>query len=99
MNSKPRPTALVTGTSSGIGLGVTLALLKPGYSVVGTSLSITQPKELKASSALGLIDGDIRKKETTVPVAATAIEHFGRIDLLVNHAGNRLGYYLRQIPR
>jgi NAD(P)-dependent dehydrogenase (short-subunit alcohol dehydrogenase family) len=74
MNSKQRPITIVTGTASGIGLGVTLALLKPGYNVVGTSLSITQPKELKASSDLGLIDGDIRKKETTIQVAATAIE-------------------------
>jgi NAD(P)-dependent dehydrogenase (short-subunit alcohol dehydrogenase family) len=86
MNTE-QPVAIVTGASSGIGLGITLALIKHGYDVVGTSLSISKSKELKASSDLVLIDGDISKKETTVKVAAAAIEHFGRIDLLVNNAG------------
>jgi NAD(P)-dependent dehydrogenase (short-subunit alcohol dehydrogenase family) len=44
-------------------------------------------KELKASPDLALIDGDISKKETAVKLAAAAIEHFGRIDLLINNAG------------
>lgn len=52
--------------------------------MAGTSLSISKSKELKASSDLVLIDGDISEKETTVTVAAAAIGHFGCIDLLVN---------------
>jgi NAD(P)-dependent dehydrogenase (short-subunit alcohol dehydrogenase family) len=87
MNSTQKPVAIVTGASSGIGLGVTQALTKHGYDVVGTSRNISKSKELKASSDLVLIDGDISKKETTAQVAAAAIEHFGRIDLLVNNAG------------
>ena len=87
MNSKQKPVAIVTGVSGGIGLGITLALIKRGYDVVGTSRSISESKELKASSDLVLIDGDISKKETAAKVAAAAIEHFGRIDLLVNNAG------------
>jgi NAD(P)-dependent dehydrogenase (short-subunit alcohol dehydrogenase family) len=89
MNSKQRPVALVMGASDGIGLGITLAYIKHGYDVVGTSLSIGKSEELKASSDLVLIDGDISKKETTVKVAEAAIEHFGRIDLLVNNDGAR----------
>ena len=87
MNSTQKPVAIVTGASSGIGLGITLALIKQGYDVVGTSKSISQSKELKASPDLVLIEGDISKRETAVKVAAAAIEHFGRIDLLVNNAG------------
>ena len=87
MNSTQKPVAIVTGASSGIGLGVTQALTKQGYDVVGTSRNISKSKELKASSDLVLIDGDISKKETAVQVAAAAIDHFGRIDLLVNNAG------------
>src|SRR5208282_2828645 len=87
MNSTQKPVAIVTGASSGIGLGITLALIKHGYDVVATSRSISNSKELKASADLALIDGDISKKETAVTVAEAAIKHFGRIDLLVNNAG------------
>jgi NAD(P)-dependent dehydrogenase (short-subunit alcohol dehydrogenase family) len=88
MNSTQKPVAIVTGASSGIGLGLTLTFIKHGYDVVGTSRTISRSKELKPSSDLVLIDGDIGKKETAAQVAAAAIQHFGRIDLLVNNAGN-----------
>jgi uncharacterized membrane protein YccC len=84
MNSKQEPVAMVTGAFRGIGLGVTAAVIKPGYDMRGTSLIISQSRELKASSDLGLIDGDISKKETTAKVAAAVMEHAGRMDRLVN---------------
>ena len=87
MSITQKPVAIVTGASSGIGLGITLALLEHGYGVVGTSRAISKSKELKASTNLLLVDGDISKKATAVKVTASAIEHFGRIDLLVNNAG------------
>jgi NAD(P)-dependent dehydrogenase (short-subunit alcohol dehydrogenase family) len=87
MSSTQKPVAIVTGASSGIGLGITLALLQRSYGVVGTSRTINKSKELKASADLLLVDGDISKKETAAKVAETAIKHFGRIDLLVNNAG------------
>jgi NAD(P)-dependent dehydrogenase (short-subunit alcohol dehydrogenase family) len=33
-----------------------------------------------------LVDGEVSKKETAVKVVEAALKHFGRIDLLVNHA-------------
>src|SRR5580700_10646302 len=84
---KKRQTAIVTGASSGMGLGITRALLEQGYCVVGNSRTISKSKELKASGNLVLVDGDIGKKDTAIKVAAAAIHHFGRIDLLVNNAG------------
>ncbi len=57
MGSKEKPVAIVTGASSGIGLGMAQALLERGFRVVGTSRSITKSKELKASSDLVLVDG------------------------------------------
>jgi NAD(P)-dependent dehydrogenase (short-subunit alcohol dehydrogenase family) len=80
-------TAIVTGASSGIGLGVTQVLLKHGYRVVANSRTISKSKNLKASKDLVLVDGDIGKKDTAIKVADAAIRHFGRIDLLVNSAG------------
>jgi NAD(P)-dependent dehydrogenase (short-subunit alcohol dehydrogenase family) len=87
MSITQKPVAIVTGASSGIGLGITLALLEHGYGVVGTSRAISKSKELKPSSDLLLIDGEISKKATAVQVTEAAIEHFGHIDLLVNNAG------------
>src|SRR6266576_113834 len=85
-NNGPQ-TAIVTGASSGIGLGITQALLECGYRVVGNSRTISKSKELKASADLVLVDGDISKKDTAIKVADAAVRHFGRIDLLVKSAG------------
>jgi len=83
---EPR-TAIVTGASSGIGLGITQALLERGYQVVANSRTISKSKDLKPSVELVLVDGDIGKKETAIKVADAAVKRFGRIDLLVNNAG------------
>src|ERR1700676_866220 len=83
----PPPVAVVTGASSGIGLGGTQALLARGWRVVGTSRSISKSKDLKPSSDLVLVDGEVSKKETAVKVVEAALQHFGRVDLLVNNAG------------
>jgi NAD(P)-dependent dehydrogenase (short-subunit alcohol dehydrogenase family) len=80
-------TAIVTGASSGIGLGMTQALLERGWRVVATSRAIGKSKDLKPSADLVLIDGDAGRKETAVEVVAAGIRRFGGIDLLVNNAG------------
>ena len=85
--STQKPVAIVTGASSGIGLGITQALLERGWSVVATSRTISKSKDLKPSTDLVLVDGEISKKETAIKVADAALQHFGRIDLLVNNAG------------
>jgi len=85
--SKENQTAIVTGASSGIGLGITQTLLERGYRVVANSRTISKSKDLKSSANLVLVDGDIGKKDVAVKVAEAAIKHFGRIDLLVNNAG------------
>jgi NAD(P)-dependent dehydrogenase (short-subunit alcohol dehydrogenase family) len=87
MKNNEKPVVIVTGASSGIGLGLSLTLLEKGFRVVGTSRTISKSKDLAASSDLILIDGDSGKKETAIQVAESAIKHFGRIDLLVNNAG------------
>jgi NAD(P)-dependent dehydrogenase (short-subunit alcohol dehydrogenase family) len=87
MDQTEAKTAIVTGASSGIGLGVTQALLGRGWQVVATSRAISNSKELKPSQNLVLIDGDAGKKETAIKVVDAALKHFGRIDLLVNNAG------------
>ena len=87
MQATQQPVAIVTGASSGIGLGVTQAMLERGWRVVGTSRTISKSKDLKPSPDLVLVDGEVSKKETAVKVVEAALKHFGRIDLLVNNAG------------
>ena len=87
MKTNQQAVAIVTGASSGIGLGITQALLERGWRVVATSRTISKSKDLKPSPDLVLVDGEVDKKETAVKVVEAALKHFGRIDLLVNNAG------------
>jgi NAD(P)-dependent dehydrogenase (short-subunit alcohol dehydrogenase family) len=86
-NITKKQVAIVTGASSGVGLGITQALLQHGYHVVANSRNISKSRDLKPSSDLILVDGDISKQESAIKVADAAIKHFDRIDLLVNNAG------------
>ena len=81
------PTAIVTGASSGIGLGLVRALVERGWSVVGNSRRVSSAGTLAASESLALVDGDIADPETAASVVHIAVERFGGIDLLVNNAG------------
>lgn len=85
--SSNQPVAIVTGASSGIGLGLTRALLERGHRVVANSRTISKSTDLTPSTDLVLVDGDISKKENAMKVVDAAMNHFGRIDLLVNNAG------------
>ena len=87
MNTTQQPVAIITGASSGIGLGLTQALLEGGWRVVATSRTISKSKELTASPDLVLVDGEVSKKETAVKVVEATLKRFGRIDLLINNAG------------
>ena len=86
-NADRKQVAIVTGASSGIGLGITQALLEHGYCVVANSRTISQSTDLKPSADLVLVDGDIGEKPTAIRVVETAVKHFGHIDVLVNNAG------------
>lgn len=80
-------TILITGASQGIGAGLVNAFIERGYNVVATSRSVSRSAEIKASSRLALVDGDIGDRATTQKVADTAIKTFGSIDAVVNNAG------------
>ena len=81
------PTAIVTGASSGIGLGLTNALLATGYRVVANARRATAAGTLESSQNLVLVDGDVANPETAAALTRTAVDRFGSVDLLVNNAG------------
>ena len=82
-----KKTAIITGASSGIGLGLTTALLERGYHIVANSRRITTAGTLVPSKDLALIDGDIADPDTARRIVETAVQRFGRVDVLVNNAG------------
>ncbi|HEY8721122.1 oxidoreductase [Pengzhenrongella sp.] len=79
-----RPVALVTGASSGIGKQTALALVKAGYTVVGTSRDASRVTPLKGVTFLDL---DVASDTSATATVQQVIERFGQIDVLVNNAG------------
>ncbi len=80
-------TAIVTGASSGIGLGVAKRLLAEGFRVVANSRHLTAAQVLPQNDQCYLLDGDVADKAVGVALTRIAIDKTGRIDLLVNNAG------------
>jgi NAD(P)-dependent dehydrogenase (short-subunit alcohol dehydrogenase family) len=92
MDSKTNTkTAIITGASSGIGLGIAKAFLDHGYHVIGNAR--TRSRLDKAAATLGAgsrfipVEGDIGRPELAKRLFETAFEHFGHVDVLVNNAG------------
>jgi NAD(P)-dependent dehydrogenase (short-subunit alcohol dehydrogenase family) len=81
--SAERKVAIVTGASQGIGAGILQAFRDRNYRVVATSRSIKSV----ADPDVVTVQGDIGAADTAERVFKTALEHFGRVDTLVNNAG------------
>jgi NAD(P)-dependent dehydrogenase (short-subunit alcohol dehydrogenase family) len=84
-------TTIVTGSSSGIGLDIARALLRRGGNLVlngrDSDKLATAASELGAAERVAFAAGDIGERETGEALVRTALEHFGRVDVLVNNAG------------
>jgi NAD(P)-dependent dehydrogenase (short-subunit alcohol dehydrogenase family) len=80
-------TAIVTGASSGIGLGLVKYLLSKGYKVVANARTLMSLNVLQETESCFLVDGDVGQKAVGEELSRTAIERTGRIDLVVNNAG------------
>ena len=84
--------AIVTGGSQGIGKAFSLSLLEEGAKVVVAVRDIlkaswiNQAADEKGGEVL-IIHTDISEEESTKKMADKTIEHFGKIDILINNAG------------
>ncbi len=89
--STQQNTALITGSSSGIGFDVARAFLERGSNVV---LNGRNPGKLKAAASelghpdrVAAVPGSIADQATGDAMVRAALERFGSVDVLVNNAG------------
>ena len=77
--------ALVTGVAGGIGFATAEILLKNDIAVVGMDVIPAMTRELNGEFTY--VQGDLSKKEDRDNFVNTAVEKYGKIDILVNVAG------------
>lgn len=88
-----RPTALVTGSASGIGKAAALRLARGGYDVViNDSRSAARAEETLGALRSHVVDSmadaaDVSDDAAVRAMVAGVIERFGKLDVLVNNAG------------
>jgi 2-deoxy-D-gluconate 3-dehydrogenase len=85
-------TALVTGSSRGLGAGIALALAEAGAQVaVHGSRAVPVATEQMLRKAAGStpfsVVGDVSKADVCARLIDEVVAHFGGIDILVNNAG------------
>ncbi|MEK0330767.1 MAG: SDR family oxidoreductase [Nitrosopumilus sp.] len=84
--------ALVTGSSSGIGLETALALARDGYHTFASMRNIEKAGELeyvvkKENLSIDVIELDVDKEESIVSAINKVTTDGGSLDVLVNNAG------------
>ncbi|GFN41850.1 MAG: SDR family oxidoreductase [Marine Group I thaumarchaeote] len=84
--------ALVTGSSSGIGLETSLALAKDGYRTFASMRDTGKAIELqeaakKENLSIDVIELDVDKEDSIMSAVKKVMSEAGRIDVLVNNAG------------
>ncbi len=97
--------SLVTGSTSGIGLGIARALAEAGSEVVlnglGVASEIAKTRE-QISGDFGVkvsySAADMTRPEAIAEMIATTISEHGRLDVLVNNAGIQFVAPLDQFP-
>ncbi len=85
-------TILITGSTSGIGLGIAKAFAQQGHNIVFNGLEpdggqIAQQVAAEAGIRHLFSPADMSKPEAIRGLAQEAVTQFGRVDILVNNAG------------
>ncbi len=89
------PCAMVTGTSTGLGRAIALALAEAGYDLAVTELERAPLQDLLAEPVMSgrrvvPVQLDLRQHDSIRAALASALDALGRLDVLVNNAGRAL---------
>jgi len=83
-----KPAAIITGAARGIGRATAKRLYKDGFSLVLSGRSEDDLKSLEHDlPGSAVVVADVRQEATPAALVQTALDHFGRLDALVNAAG------------
>jgi 3-oxoacyl-[acyl-carrier protein] reductase len=98
--------ALITGSSSGIGRGVALAMAAAGADVVinhpttgesGAALQVAEEVRRLGRRAL-VLQADVSDAQAVESMVASTLSAFGKIDILVNNAGIAIAGAAHEMP-
>jgi NAD(P)-dependent dehydrogenase (short-subunit alcohol dehydrogenase family) len=88
--------AVVTGGGRGLGRAMTLGLAQAGAAVIATAArEHAEIERVAAEAPAGRVVpmlADVTREEDCAQVVATALDRFGRLDVLVNNAGRGMKY-------
>jgi NAD(P)-dependent dehydrogenase (short-subunit alcohol dehydrogenase family) len=92
MKSIMEKVALVTGSSSGIGLETSLALARNGFHTFATMRDVSKDEEIKEvvrkeNLNIEILQLDVDNEESVNEAINTVMERKDRIDVLINNAG------------
>ncbi|GGJ48392.1 SDR family NAD(P)-dependent oxidoreductase [Streptomyces brasiliensis] len=91
-------TWFITGASRGLGLEIARAALRGGDTVVAAARNPRKlPDDLQRSDRVLGVALDVTRSEQITAAVETAVQRFGRIDVLVNNAGRGLLGALEEI--
>jgi NAD(P)-dependent dehydrogenase (short-subunit alcohol dehydrogenase family) len=84
--------ALVTGAGRGIGRAVALALARKGYALALAARTRDELEAARTASGLAPVQAlivlvDLATEDAPDDLIGATLDHFGRLDLLVNNAG------------
>jgi NAD(P)-dependent dehydrogenase (short-subunit alcohol dehydrogenase family) len=91
-NNQQLSVAVVTGSSSGIGLATSLALAKNGYRTYATMRNLAKQDSIQSIAdkqhlPIRTVQLDVNDENSVKDAIQSIISESGRIDLLVNNAG------------
>src|SRR3954463_8927258 len=88
---------LVTGAGRGVGVDITKAALAAGHAVVATGRNAERVEQAVGEhDELLVIELDVTSPASAEAATNAAVERFGRIDVLVNNAGNFYAGYFEE---